>query len=83
MDYGLYFESRCCTAGYVLSSYGWSGAYGWSLGVNGQLYEDGVNKGSGHPWKKLSKQYIKSLSIFGNLLDTQTHKEGLTNNKTK
>ena len=47
------------------SSYGWSGAYGWSLGVNGQLYEDGVNKGSGHPWKKLSKQYIKSLSIFG------------------
>ena len=38
------------------SSYGWSGAYGWSLGVNGQLYEDGVNIGSGHSWKKLSKQ---------------------------
>ena len=37
-------------------SYNWPGAYGWSLGNSGHLYEDGVYKGSGHPWKKLSKQ---------------------------
>ena len=37
-------------------SWRWPGAYGWSLGNSGQLYEDGVYKGSGHPWKKLSKQ---------------------------
>ena len=36
-------------------SYRWPGAYGWSLGDNAQLYEDGVHKGSGS-WKKLSKQ---------------------------
>ena len=38
------------------NSYSWRGTYGWSLGDNGQWYEDGVYKGSGHPWKKLSKQ---------------------------
>ena len=38
------------------SSYTWPGAYGWALGDNGQWYKDGVNKGSGHPWKNLSKQ---------------------------
>ena len=37
-------------------SYFWPGAYGWSVGIHGNLYEDGVQKGSGHPWKKLSKQ---------------------------
>ena len=37
-------------------SWRWPGAYGWSLGNRGQLYEDGVYKGFGHPWKKLSKQ---------------------------
>ena len=37
-------------------SYRWAGAYGWSLGNNGQLYENGVNKGFGLSWKKLSKQ---------------------------
>ena len=31
------------------NSYNWAGAYGWSLGDNGQWYEDGVYKGSGHP----------------------------------
>ena len=30
------------------NSYSWPGAYGWTLGNNAQ--------GSGHPWKKLSKQ---------------------------
>ena len=38
------------------NSYRWTGTYGWSLGSLGQLYEDGVYKGFGHPWKKLSKQ---------------------------
>ena len=38
------------------NSYISRGTYGWSLGDNGQWYEDGVYKGSGHPWKKLSKQ---------------------------
>ena len=38
------------------NSYIWRGTYGWSLGDHGQWYEDGVYKGSGHPWKKLSKQ---------------------------
>ena len=37
-------------------SYSWPGAYGWSLGNNAQLYEDGVETGSGRSWKKLSKQ---------------------------
>ena len=38
------------------NSFFWSGAYGWSLGNNGQLWEDGVHKGSGRSWTKLSKQ---------------------------
>ena len=37
-------------------SYNWAGAYGWALGNDGQLHEDGSYKGSGHSWKKLSKQ---------------------------
>ena len=37
-------------------SYRWPGAYGWSLGNNGQLWEDGVQTGSGRSWTKLSKQ---------------------------
>ena len=37
-------------------SYSWPGTYGWSLGNNAQLYEDGVQTGSGLSWKKLSKQ---------------------------
>ena len=38
------------------SSYSWPGAYGWAFGKYGQLYEDGVQKGVYHSWKKLSKQ---------------------------
>ena len=37
-------------------SYTWRGTYGWSLGDNAQLYEDGVQTGFGLSWKKLSKQ---------------------------
>ena len=37
-------------------SYTWPGTYGWSLGNDGHFFEDGVHKGSGLPWKKLSKQ---------------------------
>ena len=37
-------------------SYNWAGAYGWSLGNTGQLFEDGVQTGSRRSWKKLSKQ---------------------------
>ena len=37
-------------------SYTWRGTYGWSLGNNAQLYEDGVQKGVYLSWKKLSKQ---------------------------
>ena len=36
-------------------SYYWAGAYGWSLGNNGQLFEDGSYTGTGS-WNKLSKQ---------------------------
>ena len=38
------------------NSYNWPGAYGWSLGNNGQLYEDGVQTGYRRSWRKLSKQ---------------------------
>ena len=38
------------------NSYSWPGAYGWSLGNNGQLYEDGVQTGYMRSWKNLSKQ---------------------------
>ena len=37
-------------------SYTWRGTYGWSLGKDGQLFEDASYKGTGHPWTKLSKQ---------------------------
>ena len=37
-------------------SYTWRGTYGWSLGKDGQLFEDGSYKGPGHPWTNLSKQ---------------------------
>ena len=37
-------------------SYKWAGAYGWSLGYFGQLYENGEQTGFGSSWEKLSKQ---------------------------
>ena len=37
-------------------SFIWPGAYGWAFGNYAQLYEDGVQTGSGLSWKKLSKQ---------------------------
>ena len=38
------------------NSYEWTGTYGWSLGNNAQLYENGVQTGIFRSWKKLSKQ---------------------------
>ena len=37
-------------------SYNLRGSYGWTLGIAGRLYEDGVITAAGRSWKKLSKQ---------------------------